>query len=838
MSIDLSQFHQVFFEESFENLDIMENSLMELDISDIDSEIINTIFRAAHSIKGGSATFGFSAIAEFTHILETLLDQIRAGDRGVSKDDVNLFLQSVDCIREMLSLLQSGEDAYTSLGQELTEKFTLILNGGADSNGAEKTHAEQKESEKNVVAIDKSTDAEIKRAEKEGVFNGKKWTIFFHPEADILKTGNDPMRLVRELGSLGKIQCHTRTDNLPTLDNLDSELNYLYWEIDLHTEAEKSAIESVFEWVSDESVIDIKESLDDEVRPESDTFWFIAFLPHKNMLKTGNDPLRLINVLADFGQIKSVTCKSSLPDITDFDPENCYLQWEILLDADETDREKIDEVFEWVVDEADITIKSVSGVFNDNIEERKSLESAEIAEVVVLGKQAESKTENLPKTRITQEPSAQKTDVAKPGAKTTKTAKSAESSSIRVGIDKVDNLINMVGELVITQSMLGQLGTDFDVDRIPNLLEGLSQLEHNTRELQESVMRIRMLPISFVFSRFPRMVRDLSQSLSKDVNLKIIGDQTELDKTVLEKIGDPLVHLVRNAVDHGIETPDIRQQQGKNPQGTVTLNAYHQGGNVVIEVVDDGKGLDINFIKSKALEKEIITPNEADLLSRDQIFDLIFQPGFSTAEIISDVSGRGVGMDVVKRNIQALNGVIDLNSEVGVGSTITIRLPLTLAILDGQLVRVSDQTYIFPIVSIAESLQCKAELINKVAGGCDVFRLREEYVPIIQLAEVFNIPLNGGDLEGSLMVVVESEGEKVGIVVDELLAQQQVVIKSLEQNYKRVNGVSGATILGDGTVALIVDIPGIVKLASGGQHLLSSVAAMQNQQQIIQQSRL
>ncbi len=819
MSVDLSQFHQVFFEESFDNLDIMENSLMELDVSDIDNEIINAIFRAAHSIKGGSATFGFTAIAEFTHILETLLDQIRAGDRGMSKDDVNLFLQSVDCIREQLSLLQDGEDAHTALAKELAAKFTSVLEGDSSSGPADTAEAKGGEANSASTADDN---------ENTGPENGKNWKIFFHPEADILKTGNDPMRIIRELASLGSLTCRTRTENLPSLESMDSETNYFYWEIDLCTESGLDDIEKVFEWVSDDSVIDIKEAALNEATAEEDTFWFIEFKPYKNILKTGNDPLRLINVLGDIGEIKSTTCKASIDSLSSMDPEECFLQWELLLDADENDREKIEEVFEWVTDEADISIKSVSGVYSQT-EEDEPVESAEIVPIPV----AEKKEEAAVKP-----PAEKAASAAKPAAKPTKSAKSSESSSIRVGIDKVDNLINMVGELVITQSMLGQLGTDFDMERIPNLLEGLSQLEHNTRELQESVMRIRMLPISFVFSRFPRMVRDLSQSLSKDVNLKIIGDQTELDKTVLEKIGDPLVHLVRNAVDHGIETPDIREQSGKDPQGTVTLNAYHQGGNVVIEVVDDGKGLDINFLKNKAIDKEIITAAEADLLSREQAFDLIFQPGFSTAETISDVSGRGVGMDVVKRNIQELNGVIDLNSEVGVGSTITIRLPLTLAILDGQLVSVSDQTYIFPIVSIAESMQCKSEFINKVAGGCDVFRLRDEYVPIIHLAEVFNIPSTGSDLEGSLMVVVESEGEKVGIVVDELQAQQQVVIKSLEQNYKRVNGISGATILGDGTVALIVDIPGIVKLASGGNHMLSAAAALQNQLQLVQQPRL
>jgi two-component system chemotaxis sensor kinase CheA len=368
--------------------------------------------------------------------------------------------------------------------------------------------------------------------------------------------------------------------------------------------------------------------------------------------------------------------------------------------------------------------------------------------------------------------------------------------------------------------MLGQLGDEFEMDDLQKLQAGLGQLEQNTRELQESVMRIRMLPISFAFSRFPRMVRDLSRRLDKQMELTLIGETTELDKTVMEKIGDPLVHLVRNSVDHGIELPADREASGKNPVGSITLNAYHQGGNVVIEITDDGKGLDRERIRTKAVEKELMSSKEAAALSDSQVHDLIFHPGFSTANEVSDVSGRGVGMDVVRRNIQDLNGTVELASEQGVGSTVTIRLPLTLAILDGQLIKVGVQTYIFPLVSIIESMQISSDKVSEVAGGCDVFQLRNEFVPIIRLYDVFNIVPDSTRIDESLLVVVESDGDKVGILVDDLDAQQQVVIKSLEQNYQRIEGVSGATILGDGTVALILDIPGLIKIA-GIQHLQS-----------------
>ena len=389
-----------------------------------------------------------------------------------------------------------------------------------------------------------------------------------------------------------------------------------------------------------------------------------------------------------------------------------------------------------------------------------------------------------------------------------------ESSSIRVGIDKVDSLINLVGELVITQSMLGQMGSASDSineENIGHLREGLVQLEQNTRELQDSVMRIRMLPISFTFNRLPRMVRDISLQLGKQVQLELSGENTELDKTVMEKISDPMVHLIRNALDHGIEMPEVRKAAGKPELGTIALNAFHQGGSIVIEMTDDGGGIDTERLLAKARGNGLI--GESELLTQDQKLELLFAPGLSTSEQVSDLSGRGVGMDVVRRNIQELNGSVEVSTEIGKGSTFRIRLPLTLAILDGQLVTVADQTYIFPLVSISESLQIDGAKVNNLAGGSDVYSLREEYIPILRLDRLFGLRQGEAVLDGSLLVVIESEGQKIGVVVDELLAQQQVVIKSLEDNYIRVLGVSGATILGDGNVAMIIDAVGLSSLA-------------------------
>tara|TARA_B100000446_G_scaffold46105_3_gene42171 strand:- start:10490 stop:13072 length:2583 start_codon:yes stop_codon:yes gene_type:complete len=836
MSVDLSQFHQVFFEESFEGLDSMESALMELDPSAVDAETINTIFRAAHSIKGGSATFGFSIVADFTHVLETLLDEIRSDARPIRQDDVDLFLQSVDCLRDLLSALQSDETPDAEQSATLGKAFEEIL--AQDPQSPNYLTVPSESSPSGDIA---SRELEDSSSVKEGPEGAEEidgpWRIRFIPGRDILRTGNEPLRILRELEELGRTCVTPIFEQVPDYSVLDPEACYLGFDIVFRDRISKSKLDEVFEWVVDESDLEIvlachQHDAEDQGSDESgiavseNDGWSVSFKPGEDVLRTGNEPLRIFRELADAG-LRHVSAQvESLPRWSLLNPESCYLAWQLNIDAG-CDESQIHEAFEWVVDESDIVVTRQVSSAKGATDAADSSSNGQEVDSISLSKSESVSVEGTLQSRepvsiaggepdsqvaIASNKSApQERDL--PKASAVKKTSSNESTSIRVGIDKVDTLINMVGELVITQSMLGELGNDFDINCLPKLREGLSQLEQNTRELQESVMRIRMLPISFAFSRFPRMVRDLGKRLNKKIHLELIGEQTELDKTVMEKIGDPLVHLVRNAIDHGIEQPEERVEAGKSDTGMITLNAYHQGGNVVIEITDDGKGLDRSRIVAKALDSGMIQEKEAQSLSDEQVYDMIFQPGFSTAQEVSDVSGRGVGMDVVRRNIQALNGSVEINSTIGKGSKITIRLPLTLAILDGQLVRVGDQTYIFPLVSIVESLQSKDERVSRVAGGCDVFQLRDEYVPIIQLHEIFNIDADTNSLDEALMVVVEYDGEKVGVVVDDLQAQQQVVIKSLEQNYQRVEGISGATILGDGTVALILDIPGLVKLA-------------------------
>jgi len=690
MAIDMAQFHQVFFEESFEGLDAMESGLLNLDLGDVNVEDINTIFRAAHSIKGGSGTFGFTAVSDFTHVMETLLDEMRDGRRQITQPAVDVLLGSVDCLREMLQAIQNGGE------------------------------------------IDNQSVAEHKQA-LDNALNQTGISAGFVPESE-----NPPAALA----------VTTQSATEPQIDG-----------------------------------------------------WNIAFSPHLHLLKTGNEPARMFRELATLGELTTIVDLQGVPDLYDLDPEECHLSWKLNLQGNISAAE-IDEVFDWVEDDCDLAklpiYSSVTAIappeWQDKADEENGQNAISPLVKAVVAVQNETNDKDGKKEE-------------------TKTAAGKGSSSIRVDTGKIDTLINMVGELVITQSMLSLIGEHFELNKLDQLKNGLSQLERHTRELQESVMNIRMLPISFVFSRFPRLAHDISSKLGKKIELKLIGEHTEVDKTVVELLSDPLVHLVRNSLDHGIEMPEVRLAAGKPETGTVILEAYHRGGNIVIEVSDDGKGLDKDKLRAKAIEKGLIA--EDTILTDKQTYELIFMPGFSTAEKLTDISGRGVGMDVVRRNIQALGGNIEIISELGKGSTMAIHLPLTLAILDGQSIAVGDETYILPLGSIIESLNIKEDRINRVVGKGETFLLRGEYLPIIRLHEIFKVPnVRAIKLTDGLLVVVEGQGVRCGLFVDDLLGQQQVVIKSLEANYRRVEGVSAATILGDGSVALILDIPGLVRLAN------------------------
>jgi two-component system chemotaxis sensor kinase CheA len=643
-SIDLQRFKQTFLDESREGLDAMEQGLLRVEQGHGDAETINTIFRAAHSIKGGAGTFGLAQVTQVTHLLETLLDQMRSGERAGGAEETALLLQSVDVLRKMLDAAQAGAEADATRVDGLTRALELILG---------KPHA--------------AAHAPAREAKAQGE---QAWAIRFAPHPELLKSGNDPLRILAELESLGRARVECDLAGLPPFRALDPETACLAWRIELTTVAPQARIAEAFAWVEGQCEL--------EIRPLACGANVIPF-PHP--------------------------------------------------------------VAEAVEDRA------TGGI---------------------------------------------------------------DSGSIRVGIDKVDALINLVGELVITQAMIKQGSTTLDPNTHERLLNGLALLERNTRDLQDSVMSVRMLPMEFVFSRFPRVVRDLSGKLAKRARLQTDGGATELDKGVIEKIVDPLMHLVRNSVDHGLEAPAERSAAGKDETGTVTLSASHRAGHVIIEVADDGRGLDRTRILASAARHGVSVPEGAP---DAEVWPLIFLPGLSTAESVTDVSGRGVGMDVVKRNILSLGGHVDVASRPGQGMKVTIRLPLTLAILDGMSVAVGEETFILPLNSVVESLQPKDCDIKSISGQGRVLGVRGEYIPLYSLREILGLRAAAAqDITGTA-VVMEADGRKAAVWVDALVGQQQVVIKSLDTNYRRIDGISGATIMGDGRVALIVDVAGLVRLA-------------------------
>lgn len=649
IDINLSQFHDIFFEESFEGIETMESELLILSPGTADREIINTVFRAAHSIKGSAGTFGFSEISDFTHQMETVLDKMRNDELEITQQLISVLLSAVDSLNNMLI-----------------------------------SHREAKP--------------------------------------------YDPTLVENVSAQLEELSSHATTDNTPS---------------------KQQPLQ--------------RDKQPDGTDDSPEQRWRIGFFPHEKLFYSGNDPLRLIRELQTLGEFAIKAEVDNLPDFDDLDVHNCYLGWRIQIQG-QISREQIEEVFAWVEGDCKLEI-------NREMERRSTEERREAPE----------------------QSGRRKTDT--------------EHRSIRVSTDKIDNLLNLVGELVITQSILNRVCNDQGMDSSDKFLKCLEQLERNTRDLQEQTMSIRMLPVDNAFQRIPRIVHDLSIAQGKQVALEFSGETTELDKKVLEKIGDPLVHLVRNALDHGIEPPETRTHKGKPAQGTIKISASHEGGYVILRISDDGNGIDPDKLLATAIEKHLVV--EGEELSETQIQDLIFLPGLSTSNEINDISGRGVGMDVVRRNISDLGGTVDVWSEQGIGSTFTIRLPLTLAILDGQIVRVGNQIFIMPLHSIKETVIFNDRDANTVAGKVELYKYRDEYIPLIRLYELFNIKPDTITDHPQLLVIFDIGDKHVSILVDDVTGQQQVVIKSLENNYKSVPGLTGATVLGDGSVALILDVLGL-----------------------------
>lgn len=652
MAIDIRQFHQTFFDESQESLVTMETALLQMERQlgadspgnpQAPAEALNTIFRVVHSIKGGSATFGFGWLTDFSHLLETLLEDLRAGRRRIDRATVNLLLRAVDCLRTLLTSARTDSPVSKTAIDQVSAEIEALHDYSAETGAPA------------PAAVPPAGEVHD-------------WRIGFFPRPGLFASGNDPLRLLRELDGLGALRVIADRSRLPAWDALNPELCYLGWNLELSGTLTHDAIREIFSWVTEECELEIVPAATRPAAPSP------------------------------------VAATEAAPD------------------------------------------------------------------------------------RVR-----------------------PHGTSLRVSTHKMDALVDIVGELVITQTMLHQTAAEFTPADLPRLLTGLDQLERNLRELQENVMRIRMLPLGFVFSRLPRLVRDVGEQLGKKVELRIKGEATELDKTVIERISDPLLHMVRNSLDHGIESPAERQAAGKPEVGHIRLEAYQRGGNVIIEIEDDGRGLAQDKILARAVERGLV-PADAGL-SPEQITELIFLPGFTTTDSVSDLSGRGVGLDVVRNNIYALGGNVEVTSKAGQGTHFIIRLPLTLAILDGLGVRVGRQPYIVPLVNITESLRLAPEQIKVLPGGEEIFAFRQGYVPLVRLPRLFHAEAHD-DTDAGIVVVVEANGRQAGLYVDELLGQQQVVIKSIESHYRRVDGIAAATILGDGTVAFILDIAGLVRTAS------------------------
>jgi len=694
--IDLSQFFQVFFEEAGENLDSMEQMLLELDVNAADDEELNAIFRCAHSVKGGAATFGFNDVAELTHQMEALLDKVRRHELVPTTEMVDVLLAAGDALKSLLARHQTGGGSVPDTSALLCSIKTLCAGGQLDGAAGAAS-----------VSPKASSGPQAAPA---APANGERTLELTVGSLSDPSMADSLVELFKEIAGLGTIE-----------------------PLDAGRPADGMRRFKVVTTSADNDLLDL----------------FTFHVPR--------EAVRLAPLGLGYGFHDGAPGAPSVAD-TDLGAERGY------------------------------------GFF-DNAPGAPAEPAAPASSSA--GASADSAAK----------PAAARA-VAAPAKAEPKAAAALESATLRVSVEKVDQLINLVGELVITQAMLAQNSKGLEAGLNQQMSSGLADLERNTRDLQEAVMSIRMIPMSMVFNRFPRMLRDLASKLGKKVELVTLGESTELDKGMVEKITDPLTHLVRNSCDHGIELPADRLAKGKPETGTLTLVASHQGGSIVIEVRDDGKGLNRNKLIQKAREKGIDAP---DSMTDNEVWNLIFAPGFSTAEVVTDVSGRGVGMDVVKKNITALGGTVDIDSAEGYGMSVKVRLPLTLAIMDGMSVGVGDECYILPLGSVVESFQVKPDMVKTIGGSGRVVEVRNEYMPVIDLEKVFEVPRFDFEHVSNIMVVVEAEGGRVALLVDELLGQQQVVVKNLEANYRKVPDVSGATIMGDGRVALILDIATLVR---------------------------
>jgi two-component system, chemotaxis family, sensor kinase CheA len=701
---------QTFFQECEEQLAELESGLLAMEAGDTDSETVNAVFRAVHSVKGGAGAFSLEDLVRFAHVFETALDHVRAGRLEPTPDVLKVLLRAADVLADLVRVARDGGTFDESRSQKLADELRALNPGGA---------AAEPEDDLSGIAFQPVHidfdfgDDDVPPAPSENVF-----TITFKPKPTLYAKANETALILRELADLGAIETSCDISDLPLLSELDPEGAYLSWMIKLTTQKSEDAVREVFDFVTWDCDLDI------------------------------------VNESAPSGESAG-----------------------------------------GLDDELAALLASVQGA--------PAEESVAVADVVPLPVAA-------PAPRVepkAPEPAPQDKAQAKAAANDGGDGKPTQT--IRVDLDRVDRLIDLVGELVINQAMLAQRVNEAGVARASGVVMGLDELEQLTREIQDSVMAIRAQPVKSVFQRMPRLVRELAAMTGKSVRLITDGEGTEVDKTVIERLTDPLTHMIRNAIDHGLEKPEKRIEAGKPEEGTVRLSALHRSGRIVIVISDDGAGINRPRVKQIAIDKGLIAPDAQ--LTDEEVDNLIFLPGFSTASEISDISGRGVGMDVVKRSIQALGGRISISSRPGKGSTFTMSLPLTLAVLDGMVVTVADQTLIVPLTAIVETLQPKSGEVHGMGGNARVISIREKFTPLIDIGRELGYRQGPADALASVVILVETEGGgRSAFLVDAIQGQRQVVIKSLEANYRHVPGIAAATILGDGRVALILDVDTVI----------------------------
>ncbi|PXA99170.1 chemotaxis protein CheA [Nostoc sp. 3335mG] len=774
---DLDDFKATYFDECSELMNELEEQFAAIEGGERDADRLNAVFRAIHSIKGGAGAFGFSGLVGFAHAYETLLDYVRDGRVEMTDDVVSLCIRANDIVADHINAAQSGEELAADYGAEEKQRFDAIARGqrgGAEEDEWAGEMIEEFDIEFTPVrvelAIDKAGDSAVPGAPADvDAFDAPPmpiepghWEVRFTPFRQLYSRANDPLLLFRELAALGEVNVRARLTEIPPLSDFEPFGVYCSWEITIFApDLTEAAIREVFEFVDGDCAIEVV-ALGNVLPPPAEA------------AKPAPEP-------APAPSLQSEHSKAHLLALTE-------------------DEVAAPPPAQPPVVEAPLAAAPVIPVAS--APEEPALSFADLASEIVAAAPPRAAAPAAAPKPVTAPKPAASAEGGEDGGN-----RSVGVQSIRVDLDKVDRVVNMVSELVITQSMLTQQMDENLRARYTELVRGLEVLAQTTRGLQDSVMAIRAQPVKSVFSRMPRLVRELATKTNKKIKLETIGENTEIDKTVIEQLSDPLTHMIRNSADHGIESPEKRRERGKPEIGTIRLSAEQAGGNILIVVEDDGNGINRERVLQLARDKGLVAP---DITPTDeQIDQLIFAPGFSTADAVSDISGRGVGMDVVLSNIKKIGGSVHVRSWTGKGSRVTLRLPLTLAVLDVMLVKIGDSPYVVPLSSIVETMQCSGANFERVPSGGQVLQVRGEYVQVIDVAQRFGMHSSKAP-DDRFVVLCESEGsQKVALVVDDIIGQQQVVIKSLEENFEQVEGIAGGTILGDGNVALIVDVQGL-----------------------------